>query len=176
LVPVVPAAHYSVGGIKTNINGETSIKHLYACGECASTGVQGANRLASNSLLEGLVFGARAAAHAVNNRQPEKNISFQGKKEVNLKLNKANREKIKNIMWQNVGIIRDKQNLEIAVKKLNEIETAANDFETDNLLLIAKLVTNAALKRKESRGCHFRSDFPKNRLVWKRHQELKVKL
>jgi L-aspartate oxidase len=161
LVPVVPAAHYAIGGVKTDLFGQTSIRHLYACGETASTGVHGANRLASNSLLEGLVFGLRAARHSLKNSprsvQPPNSL-----KTVLLNIHPSPEIKkfIRQVMWQNVGIIRDKENLQIALKKLKAVNVKEIDFDTRNILTCAILITQAALLRKESRGCHYRSDHP----------------
>ncbi len=169
LVPVVPAAHYAIGGVAADLNSRTSIKHLYACGETAASGLHGANRLASNSLLEGLVFGRRAARACSENLQHLPQNPSLAELPVNLNINKTNRLEIKNIMWQNVGIIRDKQNLEIALKRLAKINPADNDFETNNLLTCALLVTQAALQRKESRGTHYRTDYPHRNIFWKRH-------
>jgi len=161
LVPVVPAAHYAIGGVKTDLNGQTTVKHLYACGETASTGVHGANRLASNSLLEGLVFGLRAARHSAKN-MPRGLHSPSSIKPllINTKVNTEARKFIRDVMWQNVGIIRDADNLQIALKKLKSIDAKAIDHETRNLLTCALLVTESAILRKESRGCHYRADYP----------------
>jgi L-aspartate oxidase len=174
LVPVIPAAHYAIGGIAVDSYARSSIKHLYACGECAATGVHGANRLASNSLLEGLVFGKRAAEHSLTNIP-----RFQGQNLIPEKIlvqkevQENNRNLIKEIMWQNVGIIRDRQSLLIAWRRLGAINRGANDPETNNLLTCALLTTQAALQRTESRGCHFRSDYPARKLFWKKHLRFK---
>lgn len=170
LVPVVPAAHYNMGGIKTDLNGQTTIGHLYAAGETAATGVHGANRLASNSLLEALVFGRRAAQDILRQEKrpllipkPIEKVSFV--KEVNLK----NRARIQDICWQHVGIIRVAKGLRTALKELAAIKREHNDPETNNLLTCAQLTARAALRRTESRGSHYRADFPRKRLLWHRH-------
>lgn len=183
-IPVSPAEHYCMGGIKTDIYGRTSIKGLYACGEAACNGIHGANRLASNSLLEGLVFGQKISEE-VNNVLCEKSkrnvdleISYKTQRK---KMNfdkKAMIQEIKDIMTQYVGIIRDKQGLLFAKSKIgkinNEIKDMMNetveDFELQNLVLMAGLVIDSALLREESRGAHFRSDYNKiNNEVWKKN-------
>jgi len=172
LVPVAPAAHYSVGGIKTDLNGCTNIKNLFACGETASTGVHGANRLASNSLLECLVFSKRAALKAAENiadiniikTQPglEYFISTQGTVEF-----EKNRKIISELFGNNVGILRNHKMLKSAEDKLIELSNAIPNNTNDINLKRAKgvigiglLVVQSCLKREESRGCHQRTDFP----------------
>ncbi|MBU0579751.1 MAG: FAD-binding protein, partial [Candidatus Margulisbacteria bacterium] len=177
-LPVAPAAHYLMGGIKVDLNGKASIKNLYAIGEAASTGVHGANRLASNSLLEGLVFGIRAAKAVINNVNNQININEERlaniiekqikKYSMKNKISDLIRNKIQKIMWFKVGIIRSGASLKEALSELNSIEEKGLDAETKNILLLAKIVTTSALKRKESRGAHYRLDNPKSRLLWKR--------
>lgn len=180
-IPVAPAAHYAMGGIKTNINGETNIKGLYAAGECASLGVHGANRLASNSLLDGLVFGHRAALFSASQTK-DKQPKIKHANLINLKAlpsEEINRIKltIKTTMWQNVGIIRNEKGLRAALHKLSEIRnrlpclySTKEGIELKNLALAAYLVCLGASDRKESRGAHFRLDFPKNDdKNWKKH-------
>ncbi|MDR1324145.1 MAG: L-aspartate oxidase [Candidatus Margulisbacteria bacterium] len=160
LVPVVPAAHYSMGGIATDIHGRTNIRGLLACGECASTGVHGANRLASNSLLEGLVFGRRAAAAALKDRTGEK--AFAGNIDGVKINNSANiRAAIQEIMWKYAGIIRAKAGLTKAREKLQKLPDSSP--EENNLLLCAKLCVRGALRRRESRGAHYRTDYPRRK-------------
>ncbi|MFH1347365.1 MAG: FAD-binding protein, partial [Candidatus Margulisiibacteriota bacterium] len=181
-IPVAPSAHYFMGGIKTDVNGKTNLASLYAAGECASLGVHGANRLASNSLLDGLVFGHRAAITANNEakgagnvkpaKKPEHQISRI--KEVDIKRFKM---VLKTALWQGVGIVRSKETLEDAFHKIEAVEKklsyspfTKDEIELKNLTRVAKLITQAALDRKESRGAHFRSDFPKtDDKNWKRH-------
>jgi L-aspartate oxidase len=170
LVPVVPAAHYTMGGIKTDLNGQTTVNNLYAAGETAATGVHGANRLASNSLLEALVFGRRAAQYMLRQVKqplviPKHIVQVPFVKETNSK----QRARIQDICWQHVGIIRNAQGLRTAVKELTTIKREQNDPETNNLLTCAQLTARAALRRTESRGSHFRSDYPHKRLFWHRH-------
>jgi len=184
-IPVAPAAHYTMGGIKTDIFGRTNILNLYACGECASTGVHGANRLASNSLLEGLVFGNRIAQKIKENK-----TCFSIKKREELKLTYNNSRKkykeyrpvelkkeLQRLMWDKVGIIRNSSDLKKAQQKINEWKylsglglKTVEEFELANLIILADLVTNSALQREESRGAHYREDFPdRDDVNWKKH-------
>lgn len=182
-IPVAPAAHYFMGGIKTTIDSKTDIPGLYAAGESASLGVHGANRLASNSLLDGLVFGRRAARAALNYIKTAKPISSP-RKAKSTKTNSLNKEKleslrmtIKTIMWHQVGIERNEKALKSARKKLTAISKKLNftpqnreEIEAKNLCLIAELISTAALDRQESRGAHFRTDHPKtDNRKWKKH-------
>jgi len=170
LIPIAPAAHYMVGGIQTGLNGETSIPGLWACGEVASSGVMGANRLASNSLLECLVFSKRAAEDSsklVN--QPLEKIEQKPivyNKE-NIKQFLEYKNEISDIMSNNVCLVRNSKGLSNAVNRLNEIR---NEFsqktheynlnKINNIANIGFLISNSALIREESRGGHVREDFP----------------
>jgi len=170
LVPIHPAAHYSMGGIRTDMDGQTSIKRLYAAGETASTGVHGANRLASNSLLEGLVFGARAGSMMRNNLGNVASRATQVPQEGLVSSNdraertEAQIQEIQNLMWQDAGIIRTGSGLKEAIQKLEGIRFAAprsrRAWEASNLLTAGLLVARSALAREESRGAHYRTDFP----------------
>jgi len=190
-IPVAPAAHYFMGGIKTDTDGKTNIEGLYAAGECASTGVHGANRLASNSLLEGLVFGHRAALAAKS--QIANNIRRGGQtipksqiqnNKPRLKEVEVQRYKlvIKTALWQGVGIVRSKESLESARHKiellerqLNFVPASVSELELKNMLMVAKLIAQAALDRLESRGAHFRTDYPStDDKQWKRHLVYKL--
>lgn len=175
LIPVAPAAHYMIGGIKTDLNGETNINHLYAAGEAASTGVHGANRLASNSLLECLVFARRAVEHAARQFAV---ANYTHKDNLHITVNENHRRsliavkgKIGEIMWNDVGIIRTKSSLENALYELAKIEKeiVSNEGEyysgrIKNMIEVAKMIAQSALLREESRGCHNRADFPEEDL------------
>jgi L-aspartate oxidase len=177
-VPVSPAAHYAMGGIRTNTWGETTIPSLYACGECACTGVHGANRLASNSLLETVVFAKR-----VINRTLESPGTSAAMTEGVVDLGPAEareaepptREAIQALMWDDVGIVRDAAGLGRAKAALAawqsplEPPTDRPSQEVADLLTCSRLVTEAALIREESRGAHYRTDFPEPREEWRRH-------
>ena len=182
-IPVAPAAHYFMGGIKTDIFGRTNISRLYAAGECAALGVHGANRLASNSLLDGLVFGHRAALAAKKEIQ-NPNSKIQNKSQTPIFKSKfkdleIQRFKliIKSAMWNGAGIVRSKESLEQALYQLQQVEkqltfeiSSAEEIELSNMLLVAKLIARAALDRTESRGAHYRTDYPKSDdKNWKRH-------
>lgn len=177
-IPVAPAAHYSMGGIKASVEGRTSIRGLYAIGECASTGLHGANRLASNSLLECVVCAYELADYLsfANLAIPKKidenirriiDIYSQPLSEAdyNIELLKAN---LKDIMWNNVGIIRSEENLLKARKEVENLKKAfkrtrkclnKEEYEYRNMLSVASLIIEGALARKESRGAHCRSDY-----------------
>ena len=186
LIPVRPGAHFMMGGIRTNADTETNLKGLYACGEVACTGVHGANRLASNSLLECLVFGVRAgnnaAAYASSQTlqaPPNIQIPIAEEKASGLDENSilAAKGAIRETLWDNVGIERDSEGLEQTLYDLEKIGTEIDlcpyspaslqttDFElceTLNMLNVAWIITQAALIRTESRGGHYRADFPEH--------------
>ena len=167
LIPVRPAAHYLMGGVRTDVNGRTSLKRLYAAGEAACTGVHGASRLASNSLLEGLVFGARAATGM---REETAVSAFETLAET-LPASSADvsllRQRLQRTMWEKAGLLRDAEGLKAAELEIQaiskEIPGATNRelLELRNLQNVAELIVLSALKREESRGAHFRNDFPK---------------
>jgi L-aspartate oxidase len=179
LLPVSPAAHYMVGGIHTNFNGETNVKGLFVCGEAASTGVMGANRLASNSLLECLVFGKRASENAAKlpwprENLPETELVFPNAETENAFLEVQN--EIASQMMKNLGIVRNKQGLEEAVRKFEKIEKEYVNIHNDYNLLkiksiatISHLIAKAALTREESRGGHIRTDFTKENPSFELH-------
>ena len=180
LVPVSPAAHYAIGGVKTDLVGRSSLPGLYAAGETAATGVHGANRLASNALLEGLVFGARAGrAIAEDTRSLSKpvaprvlphraNTAANNKGSADRETNgrDAALEKIRSVLWEYAGILRDGDKLAKVLEELGalEVERPVADSrpasELHNVWTLAQLVARCALARQESRGCHYRSDFP----------------
>jgi len=191
MIPVVPAAHYCMGGIETDLWGRTKINNLFAAGECADVGVHGANRLASNSLLDGLVFGHRAAeeglkmiadgsGHESSQKTASEWIPDHFKTQMflidptahSLKL----REKLRKLMWKNVGIIRNAIDLKAALLEIEKMKLEKEiDFETSNLLILAHLVTKAALERTESRGAHYRSDFKEPQSQWKHSIRFEMK-
>lgn len=171
-IPVAPAAHYMMGGIYTDLNGKTTIDGLYACGEAASTGVHGANRLASNSLLECLVFSKRAVENGKNLLKEfivDPDINFKNM-ELRTEENKkedylAIRNRISEILNEKVGIVRDPAKMQEAIKELEEIRILFNfskneiySLAVENLISLARLITTSALERKESRGGHLRTD------------------
>ncbi|BAI79709.1 L-aspartate oxidase [Deferribacter desulfuricans SSM1] len=168
LIPVSPAAHYYMGGIETDIWGRTNITGLYACGECACTGVHGANRLASNSLLESVVFGARSAKAAAIDLKNKKVTSFD------IPINKysdcnidKDKSELQEVMWKNASIVRDENSLnealnfiDLKLKNTGKNAVCRNCLEYFNMLQVAKLMVIAAKNRKGSRGAHFRKDYP----------------
>jgi len=179
LLPVAPAAHYMVGGIRTNLDAETNISGLFVCGEAASTGVMGANRLASNSLLECLVFGKRASEKAAKLANPDcrysevEPIHIDSKNEP-LYLEMQN--EIASLMSENLGIVRNEAGMQKAVERLSEIESGYNDFKNEynlfkirNTATVCKLIAQAALVRHESRGGHIREDFQSENPAFEKH-------
>ena len=168
MLPVSPASHYCMGGIRTDLSGRSTLPGLYAAGEVTCTGVHGANRLASNSLLEGLVFGARAGAAAVNDCSgfEVSNSGFSDPQlemrntELGTDLSTAVRKRVKRIMWERVGILRDKDSLDRALKEFHQIAGGKLSTSSRNFVTLARLVATAALWREESRGGHYRTDFP----------------
>jgi L-aspartate oxidase len=184
-IPVSPAAHYAMGGIETDLDGRTSLAGLFAAGEAACTGVHGANRLASNSLLEGLVFGARAAAAMTRPIEPPVLFATVAPVSSGRILRTAVRVPapgdVRDLMWQHVGLVRTREGLTEATHTLSgwgdlTRRALAASPGDDGLRRVASLVTvgaliaQAALRREESRGGHFRSDFPqRDDIHWQRH-------
>jgi len=170
MIPIRPAAHYAMGGVRTDLEGRCTLPGLYAAGEAAATGVHGANRLASNSLLEGLVFGARAGkimrkelrhttASAV---EPNRAVS-------NGPVDNATEDvicEIQDLLWRDAGIVRTATGLKTAIKQLNDISPRVahpqtrRAHEAQNIHALGLLVARSALAREESRGAHYRTDFP----------------
>ncbi|MEN2984399.1 MAG: FAD-binding protein, partial [Dictyoglomaceae bacterium] len=175
-VPVEPVAHYFMGGVETDELGRTSIKNLYACGEIACTGLHGANRLASNSLLEGLVFGKRCILGILNDKSSPSHDPLKLKLEIQEKKVSFNKLELKKLMWENVGILREGKKLEFALRTLEkwieEVEFFYPDrefLELKNMTTVGYLMAKSALLREESRGAHFRVDFPTMRDTWRKH-------
>ncbi len=173
-IPVSPAAHYASGGIRTDLDGRTSIPGLYACGECACTGVHGANRLASNSLLEGLVFAQRICDAIARDLPPHAEPVDQGAHHG--LVDASARNEIAHTMTQGAGVLRSADSLSAAAKTLAIIgERAASDdvgpaaWEVTNLHAVASVLVATASMREETRGGHWREDFPDARAEWLGH-------
>ncbi|MEO8041966.1 MAG: L-aspartate oxidase [Acidobacteriota bacterium] len=176
LLPVSPASHYCMGGVRTDLFGRTTVKGLYAAGEVSCTGVHGANRLASNSLLEGLVFGARAGEAAATDSGNWPVVGVQPKTESESAIRNpqsamstAVRKRVKRVMWERVGILRDAAALKRAIAEFDQISKANLSTSSRNFVTLASLVAKAALWREESRGGHFRTDFPEQREEFRVH-------
>jgi L-aspartate oxidase len=170
LIPIRPAAHYAMGGVRTDLQGRCTLPGLYAAGEAAATGVHGANRLASNSLLEGLVFGSRAGKTMREelHRAPANSAKTQ-RAVSNGPVSTATEEVIREVqylMWQDVGIVRSGARLRAAIEHLTRISPRVahpktrREHEAQNIHAVALLVARSALAREESRGAHYRTDFP----------------
>ncbi len=198
-LPVTPAAHYHMGGIQTDHRGLTSIKGLYACGEVATNGIHGANRLASNSLLEALVYARRVAAYILDKPSSGNKQPLSAPAVPTTPSNSACEElkriidSTRELMSRRVGVLRSGSGLEVASSQLAKLnrqlrslsegnlvcdqwspDTVMRWGEARNLNLVARLVTLAALQREESRGAHFRDDYPNSQLQWQRRQTLTI--
>lgn len=184
-IPVRPGAHYMIGGVKTDLQARTSVSNLWAAGEVTSSGLHGSNRLASNSLLEGLIFGAAAgkgASEAALNQPDQFSASLLPDWETEIgsdtDLNSDDlRNSLASLMWRNVGITRSAESLQNAKEKVDfwsryvvnrEFKTLSG-WELQNMLLVAQLMIASAIERKESRGVHYRSDFPETEPAFQKH-------
>mgnify|MGYP000010461601 FL=1 len=175
-IPVVPAAHYTCGGVVTDLAGKTSIKGLYAVGECACTGLHGANRLASNSLLECLVIGEALVADILTEKsQRSHELAVWDESQVSDADEEIvishNWDELRRLMWDYVGIVRSNKRLDRALRRINLLRDEINEYyanfkispdliELRNLVLVAELIIKSAKMRKESRGLHFSLDYP----------------
>jgi len=178
LVPVMPAVHYHMGGVSTDLNGRTSVNGLWACGEVAATGLHGANRLASNSLMEAVVMGGRAALDIQKSRPELSPVSIGNLPAVPQTMAmEAEKEALRHVMTDLVGVIRDKQGMTAAIGEISRIERAAEkkDSRLADMALAARLVAVSALKRTESRGGHCRSDYPKTARSWQKRTFVTLK-
>jgi len=183
-IPVVPAAHYSCGGVMTNLSGQTDLAHLYAIGETAYTGLHGANRLASNSLLECLVFGDAVAHHILQSKVDTSSFTLPRWDES--RVTDADEEilithtwnELRRFMWNYVGIVRTNKRLSRALHRIHMLRDEVHEFYTNfkvshnlielrNLLQVAELIVESAIARHESRGLHFSRDYPKQLKVAK---------
>jgi L-aspartate oxidase len=182
-IPVAPAAHYHMGGVAVDADGRASLPGLWACGEVAATGAHGANRLASNSLLEALVFGARVAEdltqvpprprelrrlRAARPAPPARRVAGPASgRDSDAALSAA----VRRLMWEQVGVVRDGRGLAAAVDGLASLAASHPQAtgEARNLLAAARMVAAAALARRESRGGHYRGDYPAPDPSWRRH-------
>jgi L-aspartate oxidase len=191
MIPVVPAAHYACGGVKTDLKGKTNIENLFACGEVAMTGVHGANRLASNSLLEAVVFSDSIYEYVKSNFSEMKKKEFLNEKEIEKLYNKIydwddsgtknadewilishNKHEIKEVMSDYVGIVRNTYRLKRALTRIKMMKKEIKEFydrtkvtvellELRNLITVANIIIRSALERQESRGLHYMLDYPK---------------
>ena len=171
-IPVSPAAHYASGGVRVDLAGRSSIPGLYACGETACTGVHGANRLASNSLLEGLVFAARIADDIHRTLRGIKREEPINKNNQEILIAPEARDEISNAMSTGAGVIRTRNSLEDTDKTLTRISKISSSnpcveaWETTNLFTLARVIVTSALMREETRGSHWREDFPQESDTW----------
>ncbi len=178
-IPVAPAAHYMMGGVKTNAWGETNIPGLFAAGETACTGVHGANRLASNSLLEVVVFAKRIVQRprekAVPSGVGEREHYSLSERKASGAVPPLSLSALQSLMWDKVGMVRSGEELEEAASTLASWQKALDkpsdrpSYELNNLVLVGRLMAEAALIREESRGAHFRTDFPEPSPAWLKH-------
>ncbi|HZS58829.1 MAG TPA: FAD-binding protein, partial [Gemmatimonadaceae bacterium] len=178
LIPVTPAAHYMMGGVVVDLQGRTTLQRLYGCGEVSRTGVHGANRLASNSLLEGLVFAERVARDLATVEPLSAAVPEIAPWTVPQLIDRGAAQvaagRIRTVMWDDAGIARTAKGLRAAIEQLTEIGQRLPDGATEeaNMIDTALLIAEAALLRQESRGGHYRADFPRAKDKWrKKHIE-----
>jgi L-aspartate oxidase len=178
LIPVVPACHYASGGVRTDLHGESSLPGLFVCGESACTGVHGANRLASNSLLEGLVFGQRIAQTLLSRLEAPADppALLAERPPAGALLAEAARPELQALMSREVGVLRDEKGLRAAAEGLAELAgrdgapPGTETWETTNLRTVAGALVQAAMVREETRGAHWRDDFPeRDDMRWRGH-------
>jgi len=180
-IPVTPVAHYMVGGVTTDLEGRTSLRGLYAAGEVAATGVHGANRLASNSLLEGLVFGEHVARQLVHPAprappMPRRLVRVAFGPGLGRPEEPEEIDEVRSLLWDDVGIVRQATGLRSALENLERLDHEVEPAHERDLpgpvangALTASLIARAALTRTESRGAHYRSDWPRPRPAWQLH-------
>jgi L-aspartate oxidase len=180
MIPVAPAAHFHMGGIATGVDGRSSVQGLWAVGEVARTGVHGANRLASNSLLEGSVFGYRAADDITRLRSARISAAEAMAAAIDPGPAPAPQpdlvEALRELMWDRVGLVRSREGLAGAIEEMGRLgdKLAARPSEAKNMLMVARLVARSALIRTESRGAHFRGDHPTSDKAWSQSIEVTV--
>ena len=178
LIPVAPASHYASGGVRTDLNGHSSVPGLYAVGETACTGAHGANRLASNSLLEGLVFGARIAEDIAANLPEFEEAAAQDA--FDFLLSPSIRGELQRAMSKGASVVRSEKSLRETLQTLEKLKSASTIYanldawETTNLYLLATAIVRSALERTESRGSHWREDYSETSDAWNKriHQSL----
>lgn len=180
LIPVSPSAHYWMGGVRTDLDGRTSLPGLFAAGEVACTGVHGANRLASNSLLEGLVFGARAGEAMLQAAKIPSPPIAEDPTETPFSGNAAAlRQEVQNSNWKNLGLLRNENGIRETLALLESIPQFSpktlEELELQNVVDCSKLIGSFALNRKESRGSHYREDFPEKNPEWTGHHSILMK-